>query len=140
MSASYQEKLEKLRAEFAERIAAASSDVSAFDGVGIPPVVVLPWASRRSTPSAFPAAKLTESFSVSISYDGEPLFPGAPDAVVICARDVEALGYDSLVRVTLHIKSPDALPGRNTRGEREKLIAVALAAALENFLSIIDRG
>lgn len=138
MSASYQEKLEKLRAEFAERIVAASPGVSKSDGGG--DSVPLPWKLRRPIPSDFPSAKLTESFSVSISYDGEPLFPGAPDAVVIYARDVEALGYDSLVRVTLQIKSPDALPGRNTRGEREKLIAVALAAALENFLSIIDRG
>lgn len=132
------EKIELLRAEYAARLEAASRGVSSSDGDS--PVVALPWASRRSAFSASHAAKLTESFSVSISYDGEPLFPGTPDAVVIYARDPEALGYDSVVRVTLQIKSPDSLPGRNTKGVREKLIAVALAAALENFLSIIDRG
>lgn len=132
----YREKLEKLRAEFAERVKPAPSGFSVSDDG----VVTVFSPSRRAASWASHAAKLTESFSVSISYDGEPLFPGAPDAVVIYARDVEALGYDSLVRVTLQIKSPDALPGRNTKGEREKLIAVALAAALENFLRITQQG
>lgn len=89
---------------------------------------------------ALRSANLTESFSVAISHDGEPLSPTAKGATVIFTRDVDGLGYDSFVRVTLQIKSPDPLPGRNTRGEREKLIAVALAAALENFLRITQQG
>lgn len=90
--------------------------------------------------AALLAAKLTASFSVAISYDGEPLSPSALDAVVIFARDSKGLGHDALVRVTLQIESPESLLGLNTTGQREKLIVVALAAALENFLRITQQG
>lgn len=41
-------------------------------------------------------------------------------SLVVYARDVDALGADSLVKVTLQIKAP-SLPGRNAFGEREKV-------------------
>lgn len=124
------EKLQQLRAEFAAK---ATSDSGA-------PSVEIPWRRRSSflPPSKF-SARLTESFSVAVSADGFPLPPDAPGTLVVSARDVDALGADSLVKVTLQIKAP-SLPGRNTPGEREKLIAVALAAALENFLRITQQG
>lgn len=120
------EKLEQLRAEYG-----ATSDSGA-------PSVELPWLMRRPAPPASKFARLTESFSVAVSADGHPLPPGAPGTLVVYARDVDALGADSLVKVTLQIKAP-SLPGRNAFGEREKLIAVALAAALENYLSLVQR-
>lgn len=133
MTGSYHERLDRIRAEFAAA-RASSQPCQPPDSDPLSGGFEVPFKLRRRSSRA--PSKLTESFSVAVSPDDEFLSRSTPGAVVLFARDLEALGPHSVVRMTLQIESTESLPGRNT--DREKLIAVALAAALQNFLSIVD--